>query len=190
MCRSEQPLSSRVPLKPRKCQVEVLMQEKHSDGSCARDCYRPISAAALYIFFSFRVGGAYHLHETFAWPCAACLDSICEEEIKRASFQQLTTAKNGMCPFLNLKGWKEQLHCCIWNCFFFTMRKDFWWFKKKKKKFLNINCQPFALGVFGASGEEFSEGTTDMEIRRESQRSLTSLTFNLELKRLFYIRCR
>lgn len=47
------------------------------------------------------------MHETFAWPCAACLDSIYEEEIKRAPFQQLATALNGVCPLLNLKGRKK-----------------------------------------------------------------------------------
>lgn len=90
-------------------------------------------------FFSFCVGGAYHLHETFAWLCAACLDSIYEEEIKRAPFQQLTTAINGVCPLLNLKGRKKKtaslLRLKSLFFYFFNMRKDFWWFKKKKHLF-------------------------------------------------------
>lgn len=122
MCRSEQPLSSRVPLKPRKCQVEVLMQEKHSDASCVVIAQYLL---LLFTFFFFFCWGAYHLHETFAWPCAACLDSIYEEEIKRAPFQQLTTALNGVCPLLNLKGRKKKtaslLHLKYYYYLFFLL---------------------------------------------------------------------
>lgn len=78
------------------------------------------------------------------------------------------------------------------NAFFFVrLQKSFDGLKKEKNKTKKNIFVPklstFALGVFCTDVEEFSEGTTGMKIRSESQRCLTSFRSNLELKRLFYI---
>lgn len=120
MCRSERPLSSREPVKPRKCQVEVLMQEKHGDASCACDCYHPISTAALQMFFFFGWGGRIICMKPLCGRTyAARLDFICEEEIKRAPFQQLTSAMNAVCTRLHLKGRKNSFIAASEIVFFY-----------------------------------------------------------------------
>lgn len=183
MCHSDEPPrpsppSLDEPLKPRKRQVEVLMQEKRGDTSCARDCYRSISAA-LWNFF----GG----WGCFAWTgLRACLDIITWGG-NQAGYTP-PTVMNRVCASVSLLNIEiaSELRLNSFFFFFCTFAKDFWWFEKKKNIFVP-KLSTFALGVFCTDVEEFSEGTTGMKIRSESQRCLTSFRSNLELKRLFYI---